>query len=66
MASARDELPCDRCGSTAEPVTRKPEPLSAEWWDDPAEYLGCADCGHYLARLSVWLHYPASFFVDRR
>jgi len=66
VAAASAELPCSRCGSTAEPVTRKPERLSAEWWDDPAAYLACADCGECLALLPVWLHYPAWFMADVR
>jgi hypothetical protein len=66
QAQAHDQLPCRECGSTAEPVTRKPERLSADWWDDPSAYLGCADCGAYLEPLPVWLHYPAWFMGDRR
>ena len=64
--AARAELPCECCGSTAEPVVRKPERLSAEWWDDPSAYLACADCGCCLALLPVWLHYPAWFMSDLR
>lgn len=66
IAAARASLPCSHCGSTAEPVMRKPERFSAEWWDEPATYLACADCGLYLEPLSVWLHYPAWFMADMR
>ena len=66
LAEARKELPCSECGSTAEPVTRKPERLSANWWDDPSAYLACRDCGNYFAPLPVWLSYPAWHMSDVR
>jgi hypothetical protein len=33
------------CGSRDAPVMQKPEKGSADWWDDPLEYLGCPSCG---------------------
>ena len=64
--AARKELPCERCGSTAEPVAFKPEFRSVERWIDPAPYLACADCSHCLGMLSVWLGYPAWFMESVR
>jgi hypothetical protein len=55
-AAARAAQPCESCGSTAQPVALKPAFGSVEWWLDPAAYLACADCGHFLAPLPVWLH----------
>lgn len=65
LAAARAELPCSRCGSVAEPIARRPERLSYQWWDDPSPYLACRDCGNYLEALPVWLQYPAWFMADR-
>lgn len=48
---AAEQLPCQSCGSDARPLVRKPRPGSVAWWDDPSCYMGCADCGHYLADL---------------
>jgi hypothetical protein len=53
MDAALSELPCLSCGSTKRPVKRKPRFGSASWWDDPSVYVGCADCGRYLADLPI-------------
>ncbi len=46
--AARKELPCASCGSSDEPVLAKPKRGTADWWDDPSVYVGCAVCGRYL------------------
>lgn len=57
------ELPCNRCSSTARPVICKPRSGSADWWDDPNEYIGCAGCGAYLrATPSI---YPAMWVAEK-
>lgn len=52
-ARAREALPCANCGSSADPLVRKPRPLSLAWWDDANCYMGCADCGRFLADLPI-------------
>lgn len=47
-AAAAKHLPCSSCGSTREPAVCKPTHGSAEWWDDPSPYIGCADCGAFM------------------
>ena len=37
------------CGSQRTPAICKPRPLSIAWWDDPSQYLGCPDCGHFVS-----------------
>lgn len=54
-AEARKKLPCPDCGSTAEPRIREPKVGSVAYWDDPSCYMGCAECGRFLALLdSAW------------
>ncbi len=48
MDTARQQLPCSNCGSNDEPVLTKTERGTAEWWDDPSVYIGCASCGTFF------------------
>jgi hypothetical protein len=51
LNAARAKLPCPACGARDEPDVRKPTRGSAEWWDDPAAYIGCGACGTWLLAL---------------
>ena len=48
---AREQLPCSNCGSNDEPVLAKPKRGTADCWDDPSVYVGCASCGAFFKHL---------------
>lgn len=51
LEAARQRLPCPNCGSNDEPIPTKPKRGTADWWDDPSVYVGCASCGRFLGDL---------------
>lgn len=48
-ASPATDYRCPQCGSLRTPAKCKPERESYKWWDDPSEYVGCPDCGHWAS-----------------
>ena len=67
MARAREQLPCENCGSTSRAGDSQAGTALGRMVGRPVRaFLGCAKCGAYLERLPVWLRYPAWFMSDRR